>query len=330
MLCTCHSNAYNLAIFILFFKFLLFCLCLELVLVGVLHQHSAIRLVLLGSKVDVVLDIENGALRIILGRLEIQHQVILDSAGGIGLEVGVVAGVQLSGNTKVVIVSDHDVDVSRAVRMTAHDAEKLGRGTRCVDGVLGRLEAVEPELAVLVGAELAAEVVARLVLGVVGVVFAVGAGLPHVEDGVGDTLACINITDDTVEECELTILGHILDDAGAVVAEGGFGRPEGSEDARGCGSLSSVGNDLVVDLVDERLNTENIADTPCLVAVLLVGLAKRVDVVDTNDPLLLLELNVSAEVVHVADKGCEDLALSRLGLGAHEANDMVGKVGVEL
>ena len=92
---------------------------------------------------------------------------------------------------------------------------------------------------------------ARLVLGVVGVVLAVGAGLPHVEDGVGDTLACIDVADDTVEECELTVLGHILDDAGAVVAEGGLGRPEGSEDARGCGSLSCVGDDLVVDLVDE-------------------------------------------------------------------------------
>ena len=115
-----------------FLLFLLFCLCLELVLVGVLHQHSAIRLVSLGSKVDVVLDIENSALRIILGRLEIKHQVVLDSAGSIGLEVGVVAGVQLSSNTKVVIMSDHDVDVSRAVRMTAHDAEKLGRGTECI------------------------------------------------------------------------------------------------------------------------------------------------------------------------------------------------------
>jgi hypothetical protein len=54
-----------------------------------------------------------------------------------------------------------------------------------------------------------------------------------------------------VEECELAVLGHVLDDAGAVVAEGGLGRPEGAEDARGCGSFSAVGDDLVVDLIDE-------------------------------------------------------------------------------
>jgi hypothetical protein len=317
-------------LFCLFFLFFFFLFCLKLVLVGVLHQHSVFRLVLLGSKVDVVLDIESSALGVVLGWLEVEHQVVLDSASGIGLEVGIVAGVQLSSDAKVVLVSDHDVNVSRAVRVAAHDAKKLRRRTRCVDGVLGRLEAVEPELAVLIGAELAAKVVARLVLGVVGVVLAVGAGLPHVEDGVGDTLASVDVADDTVEECELTVLGHILDDAATEIAEGGLGRPEGTEDAGGRGSLSTVGDDLVVDLVDERLNTENVAYTPCLVAVLLVGLAKRVDVVDTNDPLLLLELNFSAEVVHMTDEGCEDLALSRLGLGAHETNDMVCKVGVEL
>lgn len=247
---TCHLDA-HLFLFSYFIFIPSLFVCLELVLVGVLHQHSVVRLVLLGSKVDVVLNIESCALGVVLGRLEVKHQVVLDSASGVGLEVGVVAGVQLSGNTKVVIVGDHDVDVSRAVRVAAHDAEELSRGTRGVDGVLGGLEAVEPELAVLVGAELAAEVVTRLVLGVVGVVLAVGAGLPHVEDGVGDTLAGVDVADDTVEECELTILGHILDDAAAEVAEGGLGRPERTEDTGGGGSLAAFGDDLVVDLVDE-------------------------------------------------------------------------------
>jgi hypothetical protein len=54
-----------------------------------------------------------------------------------------------------------------------------------------------------------------------------------------------------VEECELTVLGHVLDDAASELAEGGLGRPEGAEDTGGCGSLSSLSDDLVVDLVDE-------------------------------------------------------------------------------
>lgn len=79
-----------------------------------------------------------------------------------------------------------------------------------------------------------------------------------------------------------------------------------------------------------RLNAKNVAHAPCLVAVLLVGLAKRVDVVDTNDPLVLLELDVSAEVVHVADERSKNFALAGFGLGAHETDDMVCEVGVEL
>jgi hypothetical protein len=220
-------------------------------LIGVLHQHGVIRLVLLGSKVDIVLDIENSALGVVLSRLEIKEEIILDSAGSVGLEIRIVAGVQLSSNAEVIIVGDHDVNVSRTVRMTAHDLEELSGGTRCVDGVLGGLEAVKPELSVGVGAELAAKVVARLVLGIVGVVFAVGAGLPHVENGVGNSLSGINVADDAVEECELTVLGHVLDDAGAEVAEGGLGRPEGTENAGGCRGLAAVGDDLVVDLIDE-------------------------------------------------------------------------------
>lgn len=253
---TLKSTHSMLCIYILmprsFFSSLsIFLICLELVLVGVLHQHGVIRLVLLGSKVDVVLDIENSALGLILDRLEIKEEIVLDSASSVGLEIRIVVGVQLSSDTEVIIVGDHDVNVSRAVRVTAHDLEELSGGTRCVDGVFCGLEAVEPELAVSIGAELAAKVVARLVLGVVGIVFAVGAGLPHVENGVGDSLSGINVADDAVEECELAVLGHVLDDAGAEVAEGGLGRPEGTENAGGCRGLAAFGDDLVVDLIDE-------------------------------------------------------------------------------
>lgn len=204
---------------------------LKLVLIRILHQHSGVGLVLLGDQADIVLDVEDSALGLVLDGLEVEKQIILDSAGGVGLEIRVVVGVQLSGDTNVVVVRDHHVDVSRAVGVTSHDLEQLGRGTRSVDGILGGLEAVEPELSVLVGAELATEVVAGLVLGVVGVILAVGAGLPHVEDGVGNALASVDIADDTVEEGELTVLGHILDYAAAEITERGLGGPEGAKDS---------------------------------------------------------------------------------------------------
>lgn len=226
---------------------------LELVLVGILLEHDSIRLVALGNQADIVLDVENCTLGLVLDGLEIQEKIVLDCAGGIRLEIRVVPGVQLGGDTNVVVVSDHHVNVSRAVRVATHDLEQLRRGTGGVNGVLCGLEAVEPKLAVLVSAELASEVVTGLVLGVVSVVFAVGARLPHVEDCVGDTLAGVDVLDDTVEKGQLTVLGHVLDDAGAVVSEGCLGRPKGTENGgRGRGA-AIVGNDLVVDFVDESV-----------------------------------------------------------------------------
>ncbi|CRK23524.1 hypothetical protein BN1723_013010 [Verticillium longisporum] len=79
-----------------------------------------------------------------------------------------------------------------------------------------------------------------------------------------------------------------------------------------------------------RLDAQNVAHAPRLVAVLLVRLAQRVDVVDARDPLVLRQLDLAAKVVHVADQRREDDALAGVRLGAHEINDMLCEVGVEL
>lgn len=81
---------------------------------------------------------------------------------------------------------------------------------------------------------------------------------------------------------------------------------------------------------NSRLDTQNIANSPGLISVLLVGLTERVDVVDASDPFLLLELNLPAKVVHVLDQRGENLSLSRFRLRAHEVNDVLSKVGVKL
>jgi hypothetical protein len=43
----------------------------------------------------------------------------------------------------------------------------------------------------------------------------------------------------------------VLDDAVAECAEGGVGRPEGTEDDVGCGGDTVFGDDLVGDLIDK-------------------------------------------------------------------------------
>lgn len=60
-----------------------------------------------------------------------------------------------------------------------------------------------------------------------------------------------------------------------------------------------------------RFDTQDIAQPPCFISVLSISLAKRVDVVDTDNPFVLRELDISAEVVHMPDQGGENLSVSR-------------------
>lgn len=145
------------------------------------------------------------------------------------------------------------MNVRRSVGVPAHQLQQIGRRATGINGVLGGLQAVEPELALLIGLELAPEVVACLVLGVEDIVLAVGAGLPHVKGGIWDAEAGVDVLDHAVEEGHLAVLGEILDDSGAEVAEGGLGRPEGPENGGGGGLEALVGDDLVVDFIDETM-----------------------------------------------------------------------------
>lgn len=80
---------------------------------------------------------------------------------------------------------------------------------------------------------------------------------------------------------------------------------------------------------DLRFHTENITDSPGFIAVLLVSLTDRVDVVDAEDPFVLSELDLAAEVVEMSYQRAEDFSVSGLRLWRHKTNDIVCKVGVE-
>lgn len=78
-----------------------------------------------------------------------------------------------------------------------------------------------------------------------------------------------------------------------------------------------------------RFDTQNVAYTPSLISVCLVGLADSVDIVHANNPLLLSELDLTDVVVHVTNERAEDLTVAGFCLGAHEVDDVLGEVGVE-
>lgn len=58
-------------------------------------------------------------------------------------------------------------------------------------------------------------------------------------------------------------------------------------------------------------------------------MADRVDVVDTDNPFVLRELDLPAKVMQMLDQGAEDFSVSGLCLGGHKSNDVLCKVGVE-
>lgn len=50
-----------------------------------------------------------------------------------------------------------------------------------------------------------------------------------------------------------------------------------------------------------RFDAQNVANSPCLIPVLLVGLANGIDVVYSQDPLVLLQLDIAAKVMQMPD-----------------------------
>lgn len=126
----------------------------------------------------------------------------------------------------------HDVNVRGSHGMAVHEVYKLeGRAIRG-QRISRRVVAVEPKFAVLVGAELAAEVVGRLVVGVLKVVFAIGAGLPYVKDGAGDRSAGEEVGDGAVHSADAAAGIDVLDDGATVLAERSVWRPKGAENGR--------------------------------------------------------------------------------------------------
>lgn len=208
-----------------------------------------VGVVLLESHLDVVLQVERGLGVIGLG-LEVHNEIVLDSEDGVDGKVGIVAGVDLVDNGGVFGVGDHKVDVGGTHGGAVHEIEENTGGAVGGQRVRSGVVAVPVELSILVGGELAAQVVIGLG-GVLEIVLAVGGGLPDIEDGSSNRLASLHVADGTVHESDTAIGLGILDDAVAESTEGSVGRPEGAENDVGGGGDTVFGDDLVGDLIDK-------------------------------------------------------------------------------
>lgn len=190
-------------------------------------------------------------LALIKGR-KVDDEIVLDGEDGVGLEPGVVFGVDLGDTGLVSVLGDPQVDVGGTHRVAIERGEELPGWAVLREGVGGGSQAVESVFAVLVRLELSAEVVVGLVVGILEVVFAVAGGLPHVKGGVRDGLVGLHVADDAVHVGDDAVLGLVLDDGVSELSPRGVGGPEGTEDSGRRGDVVRVVDlNVVGDFGDE-------------------------------------------------------------------------------
>lgn len=301
-------------------------------------------MVLLEGHGDVELEVEL-SLGVILSGLEVDNEVVLDGEDGVITKVRVVVGIELVDDSGIVGVGDHQVNVGRAPRRAVHESEENTSGTIGRKRVGSRVVAVPVELAILVGSELATEVV--LGLGrVLEVVLAVGRSLPDVENSALNGFTSVHVLDDTVHECDSAALVGVLNDAVTELTERSVGRPEGTENDVGSGRHALFGDNAVGNLVDEavllvscvcglqrrvdsRFETNDIADTVTLVTDRSTDLTDRVDELNTHHPLSRGKLDLTGKVVDVLDQGSQNDASTVGSARSHGIDDIGSEVWVK-
>ena len=215
------------------------------------RSRVGVGVVLLEGQSDVVLKVELGLGVVLLG-LEFDNEIVLDGKDGVDVEMRVVAGVDLVDDGGVFGVGDHQVNVGGTHGRAVHELEEDTSGAVGGERVGSRVVAVPVELAVLVGLELATEVVFRL-RGVLEVVLAVGRSLPDVKNSTLDGGTGLHVLEDTVHVCDSATLLVVLNDAVAELTERSVGRPEGTENDVGSGRHALLGDNAVGNLVDEPI-----------------------------------------------------------------------------
>lgn len=139
-------------------------------------------------------------------------------------------------------------------------------------------------------------------------------------------------------------------DTVAILAEGGVGTPERTEDSRGGGDLVGLGRQFVFDFVDKpaersvgpsrsirrkriglrsRLESDDVGDALPFVPLGIADLAHGIYEADTHHPFVCGEVDLSGEVMDMLDETAQDLPGTRGGLWAHGVDDVLSEVRVK-
>lgn len=272
----------------------------------------------LGGKVGIIGEFKLG-FSITFERLEVDNEIILDSKDRVVLKMWILTRIKLSNNGVVVGMRNHDVHVSRAPGRSVHSRKKNPGRTFSRKRISSGLKAVEVVFSLLVGLELATEIVVCLFL-ILKVILSVGAGLPDIEDGVSDGLFSIRVHDTAVHKSNFSLVGA-HDDGTTVLTERGFGAPERSQNGGRSWLDLALKESHVGHFVKESLKTENIRDTVAFIACGLVDLTNRVDEFHALEPFFNSKIDFTSKGVEVLDKSRENFLLSGLGVRSHSVHD---------
>jgi hypothetical protein len=134
--------------------------------------------------------------------------------------------------------------------VSIQQVQKYTSGTIRRQLIRCRLQVIEIIFSVLVTLELPSQIVIRLVLGVLEIVFPVRRCLPDVNHSTRNSLSSQEIGDFAMHQGRVSTGGGVLDNVTAERTEWGVGRPEGAKDGRRSG-VCAFRQELVGNFVDE-------------------------------------------------------------------------------
>lgn len=311
---------------------------------------EALSLVSLGRQRDVVFQIQLG-LGVFLGFLKVEDEIVFDGEDGVGLTISqpvsmssfltclvshignsqilVPPRIQLRSAPIIAIMRNHNMNMRRPHRMPIHHLQQLETRPVRRQAVRRRMQTIKPILAILIRAKFPAQVIRRLVVRVLEIIFPVAARLPDIKHRPGNPFP-FQIANDTVH------LGHprtsrrrIHKDTRAQFAKRRIRTPKRAQDRTRRRIRTRFRHNFMRNFVDETLEPQNVAQAVRLVARAVGGGvdgAHGVDVLHAGVPLVDGELDLARKVVDVADEGAEDLAVAGGGFGAH-CVDYAGREG---
>lgn len=160
----------------------------------------------------------------------------------------------------------HQMNMRRSHRMSIQRTQQLITRSIRRQRISRWSQTIKPILSILIRLKLSSQIIRRLVIRILEIVFSIAARLPEVECDVWNGLLSGEITDYAMHVCYCAFV-LVLDYGVPEFAPGCVGRPEGTEDCGGGGGVVWVfGLDVVCYFCYEAVLCVSIRSIPVFTA----------------------------------------------------------------